>query len=726
MSKIPISLNENFENQLQTLKRKYPYSLMAITGLQPKQLDFVGYIKDFCESNNLADSSVDGTSNQSVRDIVSLENDISKPIFKMVAYNKIYSKLEEDYGEDVANTWLESEYTGKSYLHDASTASFIPYCYAYDLSKLATEGLFFLNKPGVSPYDNKPASHLDTFVNHIKEFVSFCCNRQAGAVGMPNLIVWLYYFWIKDIEKGYNGCKYIKGNLTGIEDGDNFDNNNQNIKYFKQCVQSLIYALNQPYLRNSIQSAFTNVSIFDHEYAHALFDGMVFPDGSLALDHIDNIINIQKLFLQVVSDIRSENMFTFPVLTISLLIEKDKDNRIKFKDEAFAHWASDHNSKWNDSNFYISDSVDSLSNCCRLKSSIKQFMNDDGYFNSIGGTAMSVGSIKVNTVNLARIAYEALTENKDIGINDKNDIIKTYFSELENTYIDKLQEQVILNLKCLDVIRKIIITNKDKRGLLPNIADGLIDLTHMYNTVGIIGVYETLKSFQNKVDKIKKTFNLTCDTYSYITYDNFGNLYYTKNAEKFIKRVFSDGIQKTLDKFKKDYKLDYSLNIEQVPGETAAQKLMKKDEILYGDLTITDLPLYGNQFIPLGIQALQEERVRVSALFDSYLDGGSICHLNFESPLSKELSWDYLNWVAQQGLTYFAFTTKISACKHNHAYFGSVCPICGEPTITTYARIVGFYTATGYDDKGKLTNVGSWSTPRKEEYTLRKWESVNK
>ena len=110
------------------------------------------------------------------------------------------------------------------------------------------------------------------------------------------------------------------------------DKKNQNIKYFMQCTQSLIYALNQPCLRNSIQSAFTNVSVFDHDYAHALFDGVVFPNGELALDHIDNFINTQKLFLETVSDIRSENMFTFPVLTISLLVEKE-DKYVHKKDD---------------------------------------------------------------------------------------------------------------------------------------------------------------------------------------------------------------------------------------------------------------------------------------------------------------------------------------------------------------------------------------------------------
>lgn len=721
MSKIPISLDEDFERKFQEVKRNNSYDYIKISSLQPKQLDFAGYIRDFCESNNIADSSADGTSNSASKDIVALENDISKPIFKMIAFNKIYVKLREKYGDHIADAWLESEMLGKSYLHDAHSATFIPYCYAYDLTKLAKEGLFFLSRDGLVPYNAKAASHLDTFVNHVKEFVSFCCNRQAGAVGLPNLLPWMYYFWIKDIEKGYHGCSYID-NKVGIENYTKLSDykNNVNIQYFVQCTQSLVYALNQPYLRNSIQSAFTNVSIFDHEYAHALFDGMVFPDGQLAFDHIDNIINIQKLFLETISDIiRPENMFTFPVLTISLLV--DEKTR-EFKDIEFARWASDHNCKWNDSNFFIDSKVTSLSNCCRLSSNIEDFMNSEGYFNSIGGTALSVGSVKVNTINMAYIAYDVISNNI-VTTESKysTDIIQNYFKNAEQLYLDKLKSQAVLNMKCLDVIRDIIIKNKEKRGLLPNIADGLIDLKHMYNTIGVIGIYEILKTFQNKLNLFKQTLNIDISKYNYIYFDEFGNLYYTKNAESFVKNIFKT-LQNTITKFKKDNKLDYSINCEQIPGENAASKLMQKDELSYPDLVIKDLPLYGNQFIPLGIKTTLEERVRVAALFDSYLNGGSICHINVESPMKSDMAWEKLNWIAQQGLTYSAFTTKINACRHNHAFFGDVCNICGEKPVTQYARIVGFYTSVGITPDDKETNAGSWSTVRKNEFRLRQWE----
>ena len=101
-----------------------------------------------------------------------------------------------------------------------------------------------------------------------------------------------------------------------------------------------------------------NVSIFDRHYLEALFGGVEFPDGTFAIDYIEELIEHQKIFMEVVSETRSHNMFTFPVLTYSLLY---KDG--KFQDEDFARWCSDHNMTWNDSNFFMSDNVGVLSNC---------------------------------------------------------------------------------------------------------------------------------------------------------------------------------------------------------------------------------------------------------------------------------------------------------------------------------------------------------------------------
>ena len=248
-------------------------------------------------------------------------------------------------------------------------------------------------------------------------------------------------------------------------------------------------------------------------------------------------------------------------------------------------------------------------------------------------------------------------------------------------------------MKCLDRVRYIIKRNVDKK-LLKNFSYGIVDFEHLYNTIGFIGIYETMKTF------------------GYTRMDEFGNTYYTEEAEKFGKKIF-DVIHNVKDTFALDK--DYTINCEQIPGETAAAKLMKKDMFFYPDTAINDLPLYGNQFIPLGIKTTLQERIRIAAMFDGFCNGGSILHVNIESPFTSfEQAWDMLNYITDQGVTYFAFNTKIQACKHNHAFFGTVCPECGEPVDTEYTRIVGFYTP-----------VKTYSKERKAEYDMREWEDIN-
>lgn len=269
-----------------------------------------------------------------------------KPHRKLLAYNKIYYEIQKKFGFKAANEWLRSEWTGEMYMHDADTSTFKHYCFAYDLQDLAEKGLYFLGEN----FNNEPAKHLTTFIDFVKEYIGYSSNRSSGATGLPNLLPYMYYFWKKDVDNDYLGVK-SSGNAE---------------KYARQNFQRFIYAVNQPYVRDGQQSAFTNTSVFDRPYFEALFGAKQFPDGSFMIDFEDEIIEFQKIYMEEMSNIRSENMFTFPVSTISLLYQNGE-----FVDKDFAEWAIRHNMKWSDSNLFVDDSVNSLSNCCRLKSDIR-------------------------------------------------------------------------------------------------------------------------------------------------------------------------------------------------------------------------------------------------------------------------------------------------------------------------------------------------------------------
>lgn len=633
---IKVRLDKNFTATFNRLKSDYGDNLAKLNGLSDMQLSYTDFIENFVDKTTVADASIDGNANVGHKDIVSLENEMSKPHSKLLGFNKIFYEVQKKYGYGTAVDWLTNEWDGHLYLHDAYNTTYKPYCFAYDIEDLVNRGLYF-----VEGFNAQPPKHLVTYTDFVSEFISWCCNRTSGAVGIPSFLVYSWYFWKKDVENGY--CAF-------------------NPEYYRdQEFQRIIYKLNQPFLRGGIQSAFTNVSIFDRPYLSALFGGKKFPDGTFIIDYIDDILDYQKEFMRVLSAIREQNMMTFPVMSYALL---RKDG--KFIDEDFAKWCCEHNMKWADSNFFISDDINSLSNCCRLKSNIK----DLGYFNSIGGTALEVGSVKVNTINLARLAYE----------NPKEE------------YFNVLREKVVLCLKSLDCIRHIIRRNVEK-ALLPNYSLGVLDMNYQYNTIGIIGIYEALQK------------------YGYTYKDQFGYTYYTDEGVEFAKKILTT-IHEVKDDFRKDK--DYMINIEQIPGERAASILMEKDKMFYPDEAY-ELPLYGNQFIPLGVKCTLQEKIHIDSILDEACSGGSITHINLDAPFNSfETAWSLLNYVADQGVSYFAFNLRISACVNNHGFYGDVCPICGNPKVTTYQRIVGF-----------LTPERTYSKERKAEFAKRNWMDLN-
>ena len=364
--------------------------------------------------------------------------------------------------------------------------------------------------------------------------------------------------------------------------------------------------------------------------------------------------------MEVVSEIREENMFTYPVLTYSLYY---KDG--KFQDEEFARWASDHNVKWSDSNFFVSDNIGILSNCCRLLSDTKKL---DAFINSIGGTALSVGSCRVSTINLVRIAYESKLNKKK--------------------YIDILKDRVLLDCKALSSMRHIIKRNIEK-GLLPNYQDGAVELDKQFCTIGGIGMYEVM------------------DLFGLIGEDEMGNKYYTDDAVEFATEILD-----TINEVKDSFECDFTFNLEMIPAENCAGVICAADNLLFEQNRYF---IYSNQWIPLMEKCTIQEKCRLGSLFDMKCGGGCIAHIDVESRFPNEdTAWGMLNYVASQGVIYFAFTTKISVCKNKHAFMGtSTCPVCGEPIADTYARVVGFYTP-----------VSSYQKIRKQEFNQRKWYDV--
>jgi ribonucleoside-triphosphate reductase len=230
-----------------------------------------------------------------------------------------------------------------------------------------------------------------------------------------------------------------------------------------------------------------------------------------------------------------------------------------------------------------------------------------------------------------------------------------------------------------------------EKGLLPNYTYGLIEMEKQYNTIGITAMYEALSEFD------------LIDT------DSFGYKSYSPAAMDFAKRILD-----TINEQKDSYGFDYSINVECIPAERANVVLCSKDSELYPGAT--PYFIYSNQWIPLTQRCTLDEKIRLGAVLDKECGGGQISHINIQGRFTnEEQAWELLNRIASSGVIYFAYNTKISICKNEHAFFGDICPQDGLPVADTYSRIVGF-----------LVPTSSYSKERKREFDQRVWYDLGK
>ena len=284
---INVKLDEDFSSHFNYLKNKYGKKFTKLNGFADENINLSSFIDNFIDSSNTANATIDSNANVQSKDICNLINEIPKPFLKLLGYNKVFYEAEKKYGLPFAREALEADWKKDIFIHNSSDISFRPYCFNYDLEQLATKGMFFIGN-----IKTTPAKHLSTFCDHLLEFISWVSNRQSGASGIANALMWLYWFWKKDVENGH----YIKSP-----------------EYYRdQCFQKVIFDLNMPYLRIA-QAAYTNISIYDHTYCEEMFGGFIYPDGTLFIDCIDDFIEFQKAFLNKISEMRETNVLTYPV-----------------------------------------------------------------------------------------------------------------------------------------------------------------------------------------------------------------------------------------------------------------------------------------------------------------------------------------------------------------------------------------------------------------------------
>lgn len=398
----------------------------------------------------------------------------------------------------------------------------------------------------------------------------------------------------------------------------------------------------------SNQSAFTNISIYDDYFLDNNLKDYLFPDGSYP--NKDIVKKTQELFLNIMNEEMERTPITFPVITACFNIDENKE----IKDTKFLNMIAKYNKKYGFINMFCGESsVNSA--CCRLRSD-----NNNEYFNSLGAGSSKIGSLGVVTINMPRLAISTVGEEM---FTNKLKLLVDDCARINNVKRKLIQEAIA-------------------KGYHPLYSLGFMDINRQYSTVGINGFNECIEILGKDILNFDG-WNLGLEIIDIINTEN--------------------------EKCQNQYKVPH--NCEQIPGESASVKLVKKDKTLGYDLGYN---MYSNQFIPLTTNADMLDRIKLQGIFDKHFTGGAVCHINVENEIENENDIvELIKTCAKKGVIYFAINYNLQECENGHMTVGknNICPICGQPIINNYLRVVGF-----------LTNVKNWIKERREiEYPNRQF-----
>ena len=538
----------------------------------------LNFINKYKNSNNTANATVDDNSNVNGKNIGILNSEIHKEDNIQVSRRMVVEKLRELYPNFDAKQYIRDLEHHIIYKHDESSfaGAISPYCVSSTMYPFLINGLKNIGGLSASP------KNLDSFCGMYINFIFAVSAMFAGAVATPEVLLYFTYF----CKKEWGNDFYLKAdNIITTNGGREKTIRSQIHQYWQQIV----YSINQPSAARGLQSAFVNFAYFDKEFFKGMFGGFYFPDGTRP--DWESLNWIQKEFMQWFNAERLKCMLTFPVESFALI---HKDN--EFKDEESAKFVAEEYARGHSFFTYISDTVDSLSSCCRLKNKIKT--KEFNFTN--GNMGIQTGSKSVITLNLNRIiqdwAKEETTWWSEEG--DKNLLHCKDNIPLLKKYLVNILERVYK----YHIAYNELLWDMYDANLLPVYKAGFIDLNKQYLTVGLNGLNQAAEFLGISCNDNKEYKDFCQLIFSIIKENN------TKNKGKFNNHVLT-------------------FNTECVPAESLAIKNYNWDKEDNYKVP-SDTNLYASYiFKPndANISVLDKFKLHGKDYIGDFLDGGWPC-----------------------------------------------------------------------------------------------------
>jgi anaerobic ribonucleoside-triphosphate reductase len=398
-------------------------------------------------------------------------------------------------------------------------------------------------------------------------------------------------------------------------------------KEIEQELQGVVYALNQPASARGDQSVFWNISVLDAPYMQELFGAFYYPDGTQV--DMQSTRDLQFFFMEWFRRERQKELLTFPVLTASLLTTKDG-----FADEAF---------RWNCANFmsrglsffvYMSDSVDSLASCCRLRNELA----DNTFSYSLGAGGVITGSAQVITINMHRFLRDPARAVDLEGLIDR---VHQYLLASRMVYEDYIAA-----------------------GMLLAYTAGYMDIDRQFLTIGLNGVVEAAEHLGYAINN-----NVSYRAFLEVMLATF-------------KRKNKEALQKYGCRFNTEFVPAENLGVKNAKWDKEAGFEARRDcynsyfyRVEDKDLTILDkIEMYGKEIT-------------------EHLDGGSALHLNLEQLLSTQQAQHIFDLCRKNGVPYWTTNTKCTICNTCGKIDPETrqdCKHCGSKDLDYGTRIIGY------------------------------------
>ncbi len=544
--------------------------------------------------------------------------------------------LSEIYDDEIANAHRNADI----HIHDLSMLT--GYCAGWSLKQLIQEGLGGV--PG--KITSAPASHLATLCNQMVNFLGIMQNEWAGAQAFSSFDTYL--------------APFVKAD-------------NLSYREVKKCIESFIFGVNTP-SRWGTQAPFSNITLdwtvpADMAELNCIVGGkemdFKYKDCKKEMDMVN------KAFIETMIEGDANGRgFQYPIPTYSITSDFDwsetENNKLLF--EMTAKYGTPYFSNYINSDMEPSD-VRSM--CCRLRLDLRELRKKSGGF---FGSGESTGSVGVVTINMPRIAYQAV---------DKADFYKR---------LDKIMDISARSLK----IKRTIITKLLEEGLYPYTKRYLGTFANHFSTIGLVGM--------NEVGLNAKWL---------------GGDMTTKETQEFSKEVLNH-MRERLSDYQEAYGDLY--NLEATPAESTSYRLAKHDLKRFPDIKHAsepgDTPYYTNSsHLPVGYTEDIFEALDVQDELQTLYTSGTVFHafLGEKLPDWKSAANLVRKIAENYKLPYYTMSPTYSVCR-NHGYIAGevyTCPECGEKT-EVYSRITGYYRP-----------VQNWNDGKSKEFKDRKVYAID-